>query len=123
MTSVAARTPVATIASAAASFRVAITRTASDTTSSGASPFLIAVAMTPDPIGFVSTSWSPGLAPALVTIRSGCTSPIATSPYFGSASSIVWPPSVGMPHGTCDLAAPAQDLLEDTLRQELSAGS
>ena len=53
--------------------------------------------MTPSPIGFVSTSASPACAPAFVSTRSGCTVPTTASPYFGSASSIEWPPATRHP--------------------------
>ena len=39
----------------------------------------------PVPSGLVSTSTSPAQAPALVSTRSGCTSPITTRPKSGSS--------------------------------------
>ena len=46
----------------------------------------MAVEMMPVPRGLVSTSASPGRAPALSTILSGCTTPVTDMPYLGSRS-------------------------------------
>ncbi len=58
------------------------------------------------PIGLVSTRASPGRAPALVVMRSGCTSPITAMPYFGSGSSMEWPPSTKAPAARATSAPP-----------------
>ena len=57
-------------ASLAARFSRTIDATAAATGASGARPALIAVAMMPVPSAFVSSSTSPGRAPALVQMRS-----------------------------------------------------
>jgi len=58
------------------------------TSSSGdAIPRLMAVVAMPEPSGLVRRSTSPGLPPALVRIRRGCTTPVTAIPYFGSGSS------------------------------------
>ncbi len=53
-----------------------------------------AVDTAPAPSGLVSTSTSPGLPPAFVSSSSGWTIPVTAIPYFGSASSIEWPPRI-----------------------------
>ena len=88
VTSVAACTPTASIARAAAALRVVITATAGASSASERKSRFSAVVRTPVPIGLVSTSVSPGRAPVFRTIRSGCTSPITAMPYLGSGSSI-----------------------------------
>jgi hypothetical protein len=85
--SVAACAPTASIAREAPSLSVVMLATAARTASSEAAAFLMAVEMTPVPIGFVRTSTSPTRAVELRTILSGRTSPITAMPYFGSASS------------------------------------
>ena len=97
VTSVAAVIPLLIITLAASAFSVVIESTAIATTFSGACTFLIAVAITPEPIGLVRTSASPARAELLVTILAGSTSPMATSPYFGSSSSTLCPPRIGTP--------------------------
>ncbi len=49
------------------------------------------------PSRLVSTSASPGLAPALYTISDGLATPVTASPYLGSLSSIEWPPAISAP--------------------------
>ena len=95
--SVPALTPTCIIASEAARFSVAMVSTAVCRASGGAAPALQAVVMMPVPMGLVSTSASPGWAPALVTCRPGSTSPTTDRPYFGSLSSTVWPPAMRQP--------------------------
>ena len=60
-------------------------------------PRLSAVDTAPAPSGLVSTSASPARPPALVSTSSGCTIPVTARPYFGSASSIEWPPTIATP--------------------------
>ena len=55
-------------------------------------PALWAVVRIPTPRGLVSTNTSPGLAPALVSTRSGWTKPVTARPYLGSWSKMLWPP-------------------------------
>jgi hypothetical protein len=62
--------------------------------SSGAERFS-AVVTIPVPIGLVSTSAWPGMAPALVSSRASAVSPMTTWPYSGSWLSIEWPPTTG----------------------------
>ena len=58
------------------------------------------------PSGFVRYSASPGRAPDFGQIPSGATVPTTASPYFGSASRIVWPPARIAPAArTCSLGA------------------
>ena len=95
--SVAAVAPAASIASAACAVerRHRLDRAAS--TIAGAALRFTAVVSTPVPIGLVSTSTSPGRAPALVMTRSGWIVPVTNSPNFGSSSTIEWPPAMAMP--------------------------
>ena len=106
VTSVAAWTPTATIARAAPALRVVITVTAGSRSASERRSRFSAVVSTPVPMGFVSTSRSPGRAAAFVTIRSGWASPIATIPYFGSGSSTEWPPTMKAPASRAASAPP-----------------
>ena len=60
----------------------------------------------PVPSGLVRKSASPGLAPFFGQMPFGCTVPTTASPYFGSASRIVWPPASRPPAArTCWSAA------------------
>src|SRR6476619_6542696 len=62
--------------------------------------------ISPVPSGFVRKSASPGRAPFFGQIPSGRTVPTTASPYFGSASRIVWPPASSPPAArTCWSAA------------------
>ena len=61
----------------------------------------------PVPSGLVSTSTSPAQAPALVSMRSGWTSPMTTMPKSGSTESIEWPPTIGQPASATTAEAPA----------------
>src|SRR5881398_2468249 len=106
VTSVAAWTPTASIARAAAALRVVITVTAGASSGSESKSRFSAVVRTPVPIGLVSTRASPGRAPALVTMRSGCTSPITAMPYLGSGSSMEWPPKTNAPAARATSAPP-----------------
>ncbi len=83
-----------------------MTSIARATSSSSASPRLIAVATVPAPSGLVSTSASPGAPPALVSTASGWTVPVTASPYFGSGSSIEWPPTTLAPAAATASAPP-----------------
>ncbi len=65
--------------------------------SAEARPCLMAVEIMPSPSGFVRISVAPAGTRELRAIRSGCTRPSATIPYFGSGSVIEWPPTTGMP--------------------------
>ena len=51
----------------------------------------------PPPIGFVRTRASPGRRRRCVSTRPGSTVPMTARPYFGSASSIEWPPTTRTP--------------------------
>ena len=84
VTSVAALTPTASAARAAPSLSVVIERTASAMPASMRASRLSAVARMPVPSGLVRIRTSPAQAPALVSMRSGWTSPITTSPKSGS---------------------------------------
>ena len=97
MTSVAACALHRSMASDALAFEVVIHRTASCNACSGMRSRLHAVVRIPVPSGLVNTSASPGRAPALVTMRAGCTTPVTAMPYFGSGSLIVCPPSTATP--------------------------
>ena len=57
------------------------------------------------PIGFDSTSTSPGRAPPLRNTRSGWTTPCTASPKIGSGLRIVWPPATEPPASTTTVAA------------------
>ena len=80
MTSVAAAAPASTMAPAAAAFNVVMVRTAASACSAVALPRLMAVAISPVPIGFVRNSRSPGAAVELRTRRSASANPNATMP-------------------------------------------
>src|ERR671925_44810 len=97
VTSVQARTPATTSAADATSLRRVIDSTAACIASSGALSALIAVVITPVPIGLVSTKSSPGRAASIVIILDGSICPTMTIPYFGSGSSTVWPPTTTKP--------------------------
>jgi Bacterial transcriptional regulator len=85
VTSVAPVAPAVTAAAAAVALSRTIEVIAASTVSWSAAPRLSAVVTTPTPISLVSTRDCPGRSPALVSIRSGCTSPTTTSPNLGSA--------------------------------------
>ncbi len=84
-----------------------IEATAASSTAGDAAPVLIAVVATPTPSALVSTSASPARSPALVRIRSGCTSPTTASPYLGSGSSTLCPPTTANPLSAPISAPPA----------------
>ena len=107
VTSVAAFTPTAIAASRAVSFSVVITVIAVCSSAGVAASRLTAVEMTPRPIGFVRTRTSPGRAPAFVSTAPGSTVPTTASPYFGSASSIEWPPAMRQPAARAVAAPPS----------------
>lgn len=83
--------------SRAALFSVVIRRCASAMASGEASPAFAAVVSTPMPMGFVSSSTSPGRAAELVSSFFGCTKPVTARPYFGSGSRMLWPPVMMTP--------------------------
>ena len=87
--------------SAARAFSVVIQRTAS-----AASP--LPASTRPVPSGFVRKSASPGRAPLFGQIASGWTVPTTASPYFGSASRMVWPPASSAPAARTCSSAPAK---------------
>ena len=51
---------------------------------------------------------SPGFAPALLRTRLGWTRPVTASPYFGSRSSTLWPPTIGQSAFRATSAPPAR---------------
>ena len=117
MTSTHARTPASFAAFAAAPFSSRIAAMAPSSTGPGAFCCLPAVVMIPVPIGFVSTSESPGRAPALVICSPGPIRPVTAMPYFGSLSSTVCPPTTSIPASTALDAPPLR------MRPRISLGS
>ena len=97
VTSVQACTSYLTIASRAALFSVVIREYIRSCPAFESMSALFAVESTPMPIGFVSSSTSPGLASELVSILSGCTKPVTARPYLGSSSCMLWPPVISAP--------------------------
>ena len=85
------------MASRADLFRVVISFSARACPSGDSISAFWAVVRTPMPMGFVSSSTSPGLAPELVSTRSGWTKPVTARPYLGSSSRILWPPVMSAP--------------------------
>ena len=83
-----------------------MTSTAMAMRSSTCSPRLCAVEIAPTPSGLVSTSASPGRAPAFVSSSSGCTVPATDRPYFGSGSSMECPPATDAPAAWTTAAPP-----------------
>ncbi len=59
------------------------------------------------PIGFVSTSASPGCNPALRISAPRSTSPFIANPSDNSAPSLVWPPTSAQPASRSTVFAPA----------------
>ncbi|SIH76187.1 Uncharacterised protein [Mycobacteroides abscessus subsp. abscessus] len=92
MTSVAARTPAATASRDADALSSVIVAIASGKTSPVCLCRLLSI---PTPIGFVSVIGSPASAASLRMIASGWATPVTAMPYFGSGSSIEWPPATG----------------------------
>ncbi len=107
VTSVQPVAPAVIAARAAAALLAVIDATAAATRSSGAAPTLIAVVVIPMPSGLVSTSASPSRRPELRRIRSGCASPTTASPYLGSGSSTLCPPTTANPPSAAISAPPA----------------
>ena len=66
-----------------------------------------AVVSTPLPMAFVSMRRSPSFAEELESTLSGLTNPVTASPYFGSGSSMVWPPQSMAPASSTLSAPPA----------------
>ena len=81
-----------TITSAARLFNVVIDCTAASIHAGSAFPLLIAVEITPVPIALVNSKASPGMAPPLVRIFLGCTTPVTEYPNFVSSSRMLCPP-------------------------------
>ena len=109
VTSVAACTPpVSRRVSAARRFSVSIDSMAAPRSSSRALPSLAAVTTMPVPSRFVRKSRSPGCAPAFVQNPCGCTTPVTTSPNFGSGSTTVCPPAISASASATFAAAPAR---------------
>src|SRR6266849_5307696 len=121
VTSVAACTPTASMARAAPALSVVIAATAGASSAALTRSRLSAVVSTPVPSGFVGTSASPGWAPAFVTMRSGCTSPIATMLYFGSGLSTEWPPNTNAP-AACATSAPPRSTSPSSSNGSVSRG-
>ena len=97
VTSVQACTLYLTMMSLAALLSVVITLRTYFSPSSEAIPAFAAVVIMPEPSGLVNMSSSPGFAPLLVIILSGWTNPVTAMPYFGSSSSMEWPPVISAP--------------------------
>ena len=108
VTSVPELTPTSSIASDPARFDCRIKPTAPATISASVTSALAAVEMMPVPMGLVSTSLSPGLAFAFVTILSGAMRPVTAMPYFGSASFTVCPPAMSTPASLAASAPPSK---------------
>ena len=86
----AQRRPAASAWRLAASFSVVITSMAAGKTSPVA---LCREFSTPLPIGLVSESGRPGCPASMRSSRAGSASPVTAMPYFGSGSSMLWPPA------------------------------
>ncbi len=114
------RPPSASAASLAAAFSVVIEATAAASTDESAAPRLCAVATTPVPSAFVSTSVSPGRAASIVNRRDGAAKPTTAMPYLGSGSSMVCPPTTKRPADASDRGTAAQHVREDGQRQRLA---
>ena len=69
--------------------------------------------MTPVPRGLVNTNTWPALSPALVTTRSGCTTPVTLSPYLSSGSSTECPPASTAP-ASCTASMPPRRISRNT---------
>ncbi len=121
VTSVAASTPASAMASAAARFSVVITSTAEATCASVARSRLMAVVVIPRPSGLVSTSVAPASTVELRISRSSSTKPVTAIPYFGSGSSIVWPPRMATPAAEAT-SAPPRRTSESNSRGRRSTG-
>ena len=106
--SVAACAFASSIAREAPSLSAVIAAIASSRPAGAMDPRLSAVVRIPVPSAFVSTSASPGCAPALVTMRAGSTTPVTAMPYFGSASLMVWPPRIATPAARATLEPPSK---------------
>ena len=97
VTSVAACTSNLSINFEANALSVAIQFTAVLIMSFVAKSRLIAVEIMPVPSGLFNTRASPTWAPEFLINLFSATSPVTTNPYFGSLSSMEWPPKIGMP--------------------------
>ena len=111
--SVAALTSAEITASAASRFKRNIESTAASNTSLTALPFFKAVVTTPVPKGFVRTNTSPGLEVEFWIWAPGSTVPTTESPYFGSSSSTVCPPTMIAP-ASATFDAPPRNISERT---------
>ena len=94
-------------ASRAPALSVVMTSTAVASSSGPAPSRFTAVEITPSPIGLLSTSTSSGRPPAFRHTRSGSTVPTTASPYFGSGSSMEWPPAISAPAARATSAPPS----------------
>ena len=70
-------------------FRVVIRRMANSVLSLEQRSAFMAEVRMPMPMGLVSSSTSPSLAPLLVRILSGWTKPVTDRPYLGSSSKML----------------------------------
>ena len=79
--------------------------------------FFSAVVITPVPMALVRTKRSPVDAFELVICFSGFITPVTAKPYFGSSSSNVWPPMIGV------FASPAFDAPPSKIEDAVSSGN
>lgn len=94
MTSVAQTAPAARAAAEASAFSVVIVSIAAPKRSPVR---LCRLFSRPTPIGLVKVIGSPGRPASLRKSLSGAAVPVTAIPYFGSGSSIEWPPITGQP--------------------------
>ena len=97
VTSVAACAPAASMASAPARLSSIMESMTGRMPASSRSPARNAAFAMPVPSALVQNSASPGRAPELRTMRSGRAVPNTARPYFGSLSSMEWPPARSAP--------------------------
>ena len=71
----------------------------------------------PIPSGLVSTSASPGRAPALRVTFASSTTPVTDSPYSGMSWSIEWPPPMTAP-ASATFSAPPRRISSSTSRRQ-----
>ena len=76
----------------------------------------------PVPIGFDSTSTSPGRAPPLRKTRSGWTTPCTASPKIGSGLRIVCPPATEPPASATTVGGGLEDRRDRLAREVLGEG-
>ncbi len=90
VTSVAQRSPAARASRLATSLSVVMTAIAAGNTSPVA---LCRAFSTPLPTGLVSDSGRPAAPASMRSSAAGSASPVTAMPYFGSGSSMLWPPA------------------------------